>query len=216
MIISVLWNRIASAAVVVPTAQGAMAVGQAVGLMGLCSGCGVGLGLTKRFIQADYSCSNPAVVSTIPKTFVRALFMPGLVEEVVWRVLFQPPGMKWGPIIAVNAVFAAYHVFGSAILAERLDNRLGARAVFCDPTFLALAFVLGNLCSYAYIQAGYGLWAPVLVHALPVTVWLTVLGGDEALSTPGGLNSSSARDEGQNTLSGAHVFVELIEVSLIQ
>ena len=201
MIVSVLWNRIAAAAVVAPTAQGATAFAQAVGVMGLCTGCVVKLGLTDRFIQRDYYCmEHPNIAATIPKTFMRALFTPGLMEEVIWRVLFQPPGMHWGAIVAVNAAFAAYHVFGSAFLAERLDNRLGARAVFRDPTFLFLAFILGNACSYAYVQAGYALWAPVLAHTIPVTIWLTLLGGDKALSTPGGL-CLTAQNEGQTTPS---------------
>ena len=53
--------------------------------------------------------------------------------------------------------------------------------VFTDPSFLFLSFVLGNVCTYSYIQAGYALYAPVLVHTIAVSIWLSFLGGNAAL-----------------------------------
>jgi len=179
--------------------KGVSVVVQAVGVMSFCSGCAMSMGLTERFVQFDYCQEHPEAVYTLPRTFLRTLIMPGLVEEVVWRVLFQPPGMNWGPIVAINAAFAIYHVFGSAVLAENFDGRRGARAVFCNPTFVSLAFVLGNLCSYVYIRAGYALWAPVLAHAVPVAVWLSLLGGETALSTPGGLPELASMEQNSQT-----------------
>jgi predicted Abi (CAAX) family protease len=119
--------------------------------------------------------------------------IPSLLEEVVWRVVLQPPGMVWGRIVVVNAAFSLYHIVGSSPLAE-LEGKIGAKTIFCDPMFLSLAFVLGNACSFAYIRSGHSLWAPVLVHALSVTVWLSFLGGQSALVTKGGLAS---RDDGK-------------------
>lgn len=207
----------ATAAVVPPNVKGVAAVMQALGALTVCSGGALGLGLTDRFLQLDEEFFKSwrqhqqeqrgdfkndeyeTILSTtqqhqqhhrsaFPLTFARTLIMPGLVEELFWRVLCQPPGTKWSVILAVNAAFTFYHVIGSAPLTEYLDGRRGAKAVFSDPTFLMLAFVLGNVCSYAYIQAGYALWAPVFAHAIPVSVWLTFLKGEEALSTPGGLS----------------------------
>ncbi len=62
--------------------------------------------------------------------------------------------------------------------ADSIDKTIDA---FTDPSFLFLTFCLGNVCSYSYIKAGYGLYAPVLIHAISVSVWLTFLGGNPAL-----------------------------------
>jgi hypothetical protein len=53
--------------------------------------------------------------------------------------------------------------------------------VFTDPSFLFVTLVLGNVCSYSYIQAGYAIYAPVLIHTVSVSIWLTFLGGNQAL-----------------------------------
>ena len=62
--------------------------------------------------------------------------------------------------------------------ADSIDKTI---VVFSDPSFLFMTFCLGNVCSYSYIKAGYGLYAPVLIHAISVSVWLTFLGGNQAL-----------------------------------
>lgn len=215
---SLVWNRLASAAVVPPTFVGVQAVGRALIGMALCTGGATSLGWTQRFVAVPYgkdswwrrrrrqaqhepkvdeNCQEGGLnagKTSLPLTFCRTLVVPGLVEEVVWRVVLQPPGTSWPVMLAVNAAFAAYHVVGSATAEWYLDGqRQGARAVLADPAFLTLAMVLGNLCSYAYVQAGHALWAPVLVHAATVTVWLDCLGGQRALSTPGGLPLAPTR-----------------------
>lgn len=178
-----------ASAMVVPTLRGATSVAQGLSAIGLCSGCAVMLGVSDRFIRFDHPQESKTTTSlaTVGTTFLRALVVPSLLEETIWRVILQPPGMPWSQIVAINAVFSLYHVFGSAVLAEHFDQRLGAKAVFLDPAFLSLTFVLGNTCSFVYIQTGYALWASVLVHTVPVTLWLCFLGGEAALSTPGGL-----------------------------
>ena len=178
-----------------PTKQGAIAVAQALGVFGLCSGCAVGIGVTDRFLDLRYlqghqdqeSIEVKFLPLVVGGTFLRVLVLPALVEEILWRVIFQPPGTSWIQAMAVNAAFTFYHICGSAPMAERIDGHVGAKSVFCDPAFLSLAFVLGNVCSFAYRQAGYALWAPVLVHAVPVTIWLSLLGGESALRARGGL-----------------------------
>jgi predicted Abi (CAAX) family protease len=143
----------------------------------------------------------------VVKTFARTLIVPSVPEELIWRVLLlQPPlipspSSYWSSprVLFVNVLFAAYHYHGSVILTEIFHKKndhdrsyAGAKTVFRDPMFLTLAFVLGNACSYAYQRSGYSLWAPVIVHAVSVTVWLTLLSGEKALSTPGGLSSSNS------------------------
>lgn len=198
MLAANVWNRVATAATVAPTLQGTVAVAQALGVLGLTSGFMAGTGLTSKFVRLDHFVQQPPSASVVATTFARVMVVPSLFEELIWRVVFQPPGMAWTRLVAINGAFALYHVLGSAALAEHLDGRVGARAVFCDPAFLFLAFVLGNVCSFGYIRAGYALWAPVLVHAVPVTLWLSFFGGETALSTRGGL--SPIQEENQTTL----------------
>ena len=124
------------------------------------------------------------------RTFGRSLLIPSLLEEILWRVILQPPGSSVLRMVGVNVAFSLYHTVGSVFLAERLDGRPGARTVFCNPVFLSLAFVLGNACSWCYVRSGHALWAPVLTHAVVVTIWLTCGNGETALSTPGGLSRS--------------------------
>ena len=205
MIASAAFRRIAESCVAVPTAQGVRAVAQAVGAVGLCAGSAASLGWTDRFLRLDYPrqqqfASFEAASTSVTTTLLRSLIMPGLLEELVWRIILQPPGMPVHRVVLVNAAFAAYHVFGSAVLAERLDGRSGARAVFRDPAFLCLAFVLGNACSFVHVRSGHALWAPSLAHALPVAVWLSLLGGEEALSTAGGLPKATTRQRGDRPL----------------
>lgn len=200
MIVSAIWTRIATAATVPPTAKGAIAVTQALGIMAVSAAGATVTGTTARFISLDEQLPS---LKEFSSTLVRTLVVPGLVEELLWRVLFQPPTMPAYQIVAINVAFAFYHVFGSTWLAEHLDGREGARDVFRDPAFLSLAFILGNTCSYAYIKAGYALWAPVVVHSIPVAVWLTIFGGDRALRTCGGLAASSSlqsQREGENLI----------------
>jgi predicted Abi (CAAX) family protease len=144
------------------------------------------VGHTQRFLRLDMTEDFPSITQ-VGKTFLRSLIVPSLVEELLWRIALQPPGSSISYMVGINFAFAVYHIFGSVFLAEQLDNRQGARTVFQDPSFLSISFILGNACTWAYVRSAYSLWAPVLTHAIPVTVWLSFLRGDEALSTPGGL-----------------------------
>mmetsp|Transcript_905 Transcript_905/g.2559 ORF Transcript_905/g.2559 Transcript_905/m.2559 type:complete len:173 (-) Transcript_905:1087-1605(-) len=114
----------------------------------------------------------------IPRTFARTLVVPGLVEEAFWRgLLVGPTARTLSPrSLAVNAAYAAAHVPAGQLLAPL---RPGAPALFQEPGFLALAVVLGLACTRASRRAG--LAAPVLVHAVTVTTWLTLLQGDRML-----------------------------------
>lgn len=195
MIVSTIGSRIAAAAAVRPTARGAVAVVQALNVMAVCAGSAMAASITDRFILLD--TEQHVGLKEILSTLIRTLVVPSLVEEVFWRVLLQPPATPVYQIVWINAGFAAYHAVGSSELAERLDGRAGSRAVFRDPAFLSLAFILGNACSFAYIRSGYALWAPVVVHAVPVTMWLTMLSGERALQTPGGLLAGTHSEQSQ-------------------
>lgn len=60
-------------------------------------------------------------------------------------------------------------------------HRPGVSRIFSDPAFLILTFILGTVCSAAYMMNGGGLYSPVIIHGVAVAVWLEMLGGAEAL-----------------------------------
>ena len=60
-------------------------------------------------------------------------------------------------------------------------RRPGVSRIFSDPAFLILTFVLGSVCSAAYMLSGGGLYAPVFIHGVAVAVWLELLGGAQLL-----------------------------------
>lgn len=68
-----------------------------------------------------------------------------------------------------TAVFVAAHL---AIPGER------ARKTFWDPGFLVMCAVFGAMCSVVYWLTA-SLLVIWLVHGVPVTVWLLLLGGAE-------------------------------------
>jgi predicted Abi (CAAX) family protease len=182
-----LWGRIAKAARTPPNAAGGIATLQALTVVAAVTWGAHASDQTTGFLKFDPTDERLPSLSKVSTTFLRTLVAPSLVEEVLWRVVLQPPGSSWTHMMGMNLIFALYHTVGSAFLAEQLEGRKGAKAVFCDPVFLSLALLLGNACSWTWMRSGYALWAPVLTHAVPVTVWLTFLQGDDALSTPGGL-----------------------------
>jgi predicted Abi (CAAX) family protease len=190
MIQSGLWNRIAKAARTPPTTAGGIATLQALTAVAAATWGAHATNHTAGFLKFDLAELDFPSISKVSTTFLRTLVVPSLVEEVLWRVVLQPPGASWTHMLGVNLIFVLYHTIGSVFLAEQVEDRHGAKAFFCDPAFLSLAFFLGNSCSWTWVRSGYALWAPVLTHAVPVTVWLTFLHGDEALSTPGGLQGS--------------------------
>jgi len=80
--------------------------------------------------------------------------------------------------VDVNAAFALYHPIVGNIVWKLIPLRLGLYSlhrpgvtrVFTDPAFLFLAFVLGSVCSAAYMVSGGALYAPVVIHAVAVAV----------------------------------------------
>lgn len=188
-----LLGRLKASFCVRPTIKGGVSVLQSCCFMAVCtSGC-IAMGWTDTFVKRIPLRPTPPSDDRRPTErllFLRVLIVPGLCEEVIWRVLLQPPGSSIAYIVWINSMYALSHVLYAPLLwcvapywrrARSGHASLEAPLVFSDPTFVSLAFVLGNLCSYSYIRAGYAVWAPVLVHAVTVTVWLSLFGGNEAL-----------------------------------
>lgn len=115
---------------------------------------------------------------TIASTLALALIVPALMEETLFRVLLLPK--------PEYAYFYGWAVWGLVlfILAHPLNALLffpHRRDTFFNPHFLALTGLLGLICTIAY-QQSESLWLPVLLHWIPVGVWLLLWGGLERMS----------------------------------
>lgn len=129
------------------------------------------IGLKSGFIQVDIQSSRKIVAAVI----LGALVMPGITEELIFRVLLLPHPTEnaslaaqliWGCISLV--IFLVYHPLN--VFAPGHD------VTFRNPVFLLLAALLGIVCALSYLQSG-SLWPPVVIHWLIVVVWLLLLGG---------------------------------------
>mmetsp|Transcript_49967 Transcript_49967/g.150274 ORF Transcript_49967/g.150274 Transcript_49967/m.150274 type:complete len:251 (-) Transcript_49967:357-1109(-) len=163
---------------------------------------------------------SAAVAARFSLTLGRTLLVPGLLEEVFWRVaLFPHPAVDAAPripstigtygqsrVLAVNLAFALYHPLiwqfiasvGRSIFHKQWVVAERFAEVFRSPSFLFLAFVLGNACSLVYGMSGCALYAPVFVHGVAVAVWVDCCGGEEALRGSACMRKSLPRAGGQN------------------
>ncbi|MGX6648631.1 CPBP family glutamic-type intramembrane protease [Maricaulaceae bacterium MS644] len=97
-----------------------------------------------------------------------ALIVPALGEELVFRGVLQPSRMDGARTVVRSglslAAFVAWHP---------VQAQLGlpsAQAVFLDPAFLAMAGVLGLVCT-ALVHRSGSVWTAVFVHWAVVVVW---------------------------------------------
>lgn len=107
-----------------------------------------------------------------------ALFIfPSFFEESIFRGMLIPNnarerGTKY--IIKVSLVSSIVFVLWHPLNALTINP--GARAIFLNPYFLFITFLLGIAASISYIYSK-SLWAPVIIHWLTVVVWVVFLGG---------------------------------------
>jgi predicted Abi (CAAX) family protease len=127
------------------------------------------MGFKLRFLQVNFE----ATWQTIVKVTAAAFFMPGLLEELGFRVLLIPHPLenvfkpvRWFWIIVSWLLFVVYHLNPFTPL------------FFRDPAFLVGAGLLGIVCTVSYLQSG-SLWTPVVIHWIIAAVWLLFLGGLE-------------------------------------
>jgi predicted Abi (CAAX) family protease len=97
-----------------------------------------------------------------------AFLVPAVGEEALFRGLLQPARLSGATATAGSAVsllaFIAWHP---------LQVWLGlpsAQAVFLDPGFLALAGLLGLVCTVLVHRSG-GVWTAVALHWIGVVAW---------------------------------------------
>ncbi|UBF25483.1 CPBP family intramembrane metalloprotease [Kovacikia minuta CCNUW1] len=110
---------------------------------------------------------------TIIGVTAQAFLMPGLLEELGFRVLPIPhpketvaASVRWFWVVLSWLLFLVYHLNPFAPL------------FFSEPAFLIGAGLLGGVCTISYLQSG-SLWTPVAIHWLSVVTWLLFLGGLE-------------------------------------
>ncbi|WP_445626725.1 CPBP family glutamic-type intramembrane protease [Nostoc sp. DSM 114167] len=108
---------------------------------------------------------------------LRCLFLPAIVEELVFRVFLLPhPSeitnwLQWSLWAIVSLLlFVLYHPLNAKTFYK------AGIPTFFERVFLVLAAFLGIICTVAYILTG-SLFAIVLIHWVVVVVWLIVFGG---------------------------------------
>jgi predicted Abi (CAAX) family protease len=168
--LSILLNRFL-ASLVIPRFQDWLAV---VLLLVIYSAIAIPIGFKFKFLQIQIWSAN-----WIDKSFLilRCLFMPAILEELVFRVFLLPHPteiINWFNWVLSGLVslllFIAYHPLNAMTFFKK------GLPTFFNLVFLGLAALLGLICTVAYAVTG-SLWAIVLIHWAVVVVWLIVFGG---------------------------------------
>ncbi len=115
---------------------------------------------------------------TIATTLGIALVVPALLEETLFRVILLPSPNHphfylWASLGLILFILA--HPLNALLF---FPHR---KSTFFNPHFLALAGLLGLICTIAY-QRSSSLWLPVLLHWIPVGIWLLLWGGLERIT----------------------------------
>ena len=122
-------------------------------------------GLCSGFLSLPKLPPAPKLILIGLVTFIA----PGVLEEILFRVIALPPdACSFGQAALAWAAFVVYHV------------DLFHPPLHSDLRFLVMAAALGIAATVAYCTSGGNLWASVIVHWIPVWVWIAVMGGFEA------------------------------------
>lgn len=159
-----MWARVRSALSTWPTPRGWA-------LTGIVSGGFAGLALALG-VSSGLLTPQLTTVPILP-LLLRSLILPGLIEELIFRVL-PPPRYA----LLALAMYVLYHPLNALLFLP------AARGVFYDPVFLSLAALLGGCCTLLYRRTG-SVWPPTLLHGIAVAGWLGFLGGEAALRPVG-------------------------------
>lgn len=137
-------------------------------------------GYQHHFLSTPKSISGISF-STALRLVVRSLFMPALIEELLFRCLLIPhpqEGVWWLTQAAWSGfsllIFVLYHPLNA-----RTFYKAG-NPTFFHPTFLGLAALLGIACTATYRFTG-SIWPGTIIHWIVVVIWLLFLGGLQRL-----------------------------------
>ena len=104
---------------------------------------------------------------------LQALVMPGLLEELLFRVLLIPhPTEPLRPFLRRSWIGLSWLLF---VLYHLLP---WTPAFFREPVFLLGAGLLGLGCTVTYLHSR-SIWTPMILHWAIVTPWLLLFGGLE-------------------------------------
>jgi uncharacterized protein len=159
-----LTQRLKAACLTLPTVQAGL---WAIGLLVAFGLVYLPIGLSSGFLKWEIQSSVGTMIGVGFGTF----WMPGLIEELLFRALLIPhptetvtPTRLWLMIGVSWVGFLLYHL------------NLAAPAFFREPIFLLGAALIGTVCTIAYLRSG-SIWLPVVMHWLIVLIWLLALGG---------------------------------------
>ncbi|MGJ3232603.1 MAG: CPBP family glutamic-type intramembrane protease [Oceanicaulis sp.] len=142
---------------------------EALGALTLLAMAGAGLALGTQALQYDVTfAAARAEPGRLALIALIAVLVPALGEELVFRGLAQPARPDTAAAWAVSGLSLA-----GFILWHPAQVRLGlpsAQAVFLEPGFLAMAGLLGLVCT-ALVHRSESLWTAVVVHWLVVVAW---------------------------------------------
>jgi uncharacterized protein len=136
-------------------------------LLGLFALIYLPIGFTTGFLHFDWRL-NPGLILSVA---MGALLMPGITEELIFRVLLLPQPTEEMPALQRSAwiglswlLFLLYHI------PPWTPN------FFKTPAFVIGAGLLGLICTVSYLQSR-SIWTAVFIHWMIVSVWLLGLGG---------------------------------------
>lgn len=105
-----------------------------------------------------------------------AFVFPSLVEEALWRGILVPPNATALRAVAILGLHVLMHpVIGESGLWPR------GRDTFRDARFLVLTTIVLGGATACYMVTGGSVYAAALAHAVPLTLWRDVFGGEEQL-----------------------------------
>jgi predicted Abi (CAAX) family protease len=172
--INTIHRRILTAFFTLPDGEGWLF---AAGVLGSYTVLALAIGFYWDFLQVDVQKSGRKILRVMGS----ALVIPGLTEELTFRVILLPHPTEtvsdvtlwtWG-IVGV-LLFVLYHPLEGWTFAKAQQKTM------VNPVFLGLAGLLGCACTIAYWGTG-SIWCPVAIHGVVVAVWRLFLGGDREL-----------------------------------
>ena len=165
---NLIWCRITNAFTTVPSLRDWQLTGISFFVYGMVA---LLIGIPSQFLQWT------APVNHWPQIIFKTLFVPAILEEIVFRAILLPHPQEntsitssylWGGVGLL--LFIIYHPLNGLTLYKP------GYYVFRNPYFLTLATLLGLTCILVYRRTG-SLWPPVVIHWIAVVVWLCLLGG---------------------------------------
>jgi uncharacterized protein len=108
---------------------------------------------------------------TVIGVMAGALLMPGLNEEILFRLILLPH-----PTEPIKPDSRKVWTIGSWVLFLLYHVPPWTPAFFKTPIFLLGAGLVGIVCTFAYLQSR-SLWTAVFIHWTIVVIWLLLLGG---------------------------------------